>query len=380
MEGIRMMIAILKNEQLIYASEVATLNVINEIFYCPECRKEVILKKSKKGRYFFSHTTACGQDTPKTMPVESDEHKIAKKLLVRELSTIKDAKVYEEKYVRSVKQTADTYIKLQSSRQLIYEYQRSIIAANEVLKRQQNYSQQVDQVYWLLDYEKSLKLPLHSQWLQTMLNYSKDLGYHLYFLDLAEEVIVRKFQLPVLYQKNMVEYFESHHLISEHASSVKSKKINKVIESAKLKVDPTDPVYYLREIKGIMSNLAYRQDIYNLYEEGVILSEQPEWVFTEKWQLLLVETPSWLAILWAFVALKPFDQGVFSASDYTESLKATKGIRLNPLPLVEIDPYHHLSEALVQLLVMKGLIVKLPSGLLETSYWSDNSAYDTLEL
>ena len=364
----------LRDEQLIYASEVITKQLPNDSFYCIKCKERVILKQSKKGRYFFSHLTTCGRQERKATPYESEQHKQAKKLLMRQLSGVTHMIVSEEEYIESIQQTADTFIKIQAERQFIYEYQRSIISAEEVNTRHANYLQVVDQVYWLLDYQLSMNLPLSSTWLRTMLAYSKELGYHLIFLDLEAEVIVIKANLPIIFQKNIYECLELTYKIVDHANNRRPIKIhNKVVQTGKIKKS----VHYQREIKAIMANSTYREDIYFLYEAGIILSEQASWIFTDHWQLLFTDSPSWLIFLWVIVILKNL-KGAFTLKDFSQAIKDHDRIQLKLFPLMNIDPYEHFSVVLVQLFVDKGLIEKLSSGFFKSSYWEDNSSYDTL--
>ncbi|XJS09986.1 competence protein CoiA [Aerococcaceae bacterium WGS1372] len=360
-----MLIASLTNNQLIYANEVVERQLMSEAFYCTKCEKPVILKRSKKGKYFFSHLTACGVEATKLRPIESMEHQQAKKLLVKELSQIPSYKVIEEKYFDSIQQTADIFIKLEGQNSFIYEYQKSIIPVSEVRKRQKKYLKIVDHVYWLLDYQLAYHLSLNSNWLQTMLNYSDELGFYVNFLNLKEELIIVKSHLPIIYQKEKNVTIEMKYNIITHARGnlpeIARRRIERVKQSNK-------SVSYIRELKAIMSNVAYREDIYLLYEQGIILSEQAEWIFTDKWQLLLVDIPSWLAILWALVVLKECGSE-FIFEDFIKGLKNSKRIQLKLLPLICIDPYIYLGEALINLFVNKGFVKKLPTGLLKSSYW-----------
>lgn len=366
--------AILQNGQLIYASEVISRQLTNERFYCIKCNKPVILKQSKKGLYFFSHLSACGSDLEKVIPIESDEHKQAKKLLMRELSQLAHVNVIEEKYFSAIQQTADTFVKVNGERPFIYEYQRSVISTEEVSKRQTNYLQIVDQVHWLLDYQLTVNLPLNSSWLQTMLNYSEVLGYYLCFIDLSAELIVVKANLPLIFPKNVYEYTELKYRIIDHACFKEAINVQTQVEkTGRMK----QSVNYQRELRAIMANDTYREELFLLYEEGILISQQPAWIVTEQWQFLLIDSPSWLVLLWIIVILKEFKLE-FTPEAFVQALKKQKRIQLNPFPLIKIDLYYHLAEVIIQLLIDKGLVQRLSSGLLKSSYWADNSSYDTL--
>lgn len=373
-----MLIASLKNYQLIHASEAIGMSLKGQEFYCPECQKRVVLKKSKKNQYFFSHLTQCGKDYVRIKAIESKEHLKAKSLLITELKKIDMAEVDEEKYFKEITQSADAYVHIKKNRypQQIYEYQRSVIPASDIQLRQENYKRTVDRIYWLIDYELTESLPMNAHWLQTMLNYSSELGYYLNFLDLNQEEIVTKHSLPILYKSELLVYIESRQKIAEHALQKMPIKIKKVTESTTYKVSKND---YRRKLRGLMTSSSHREDIYLLYSQGIILSELPEWIITEKWHFLFIETPSWLVILWSIVIVKKY-KAKFSLMDFVDDLTEMNRIQLNPLPLIEHNPYPDLAKAILNLLIEKGLIITLSIDIENYYYWSENKPYDTLSL
>ncbi|HJF16015.1 MAG TPA: hypothetical protein K8V19_00055, partial [Globicatella sulfidifaciens] len=72
--------AIDQTGQLIYAQEAFALQ---SSFHCPVCHQPVILKRSRKGNYFFAHLMQCQSDNPqgRQLKGEGEVHQLGKRLL-----------------------------------------------------------------------------------------------------------------------------------------------------------------------------------------------------------------------------------------------------------------------------------------------------------
>ena len=83
-----MLVAISKEGELIYASEVKLKHPDLTEFYCPTCAQKVFYKDSHKGKGFFSHYSKCQSEESRMSPIESDEHKLGKEIIIQELQGI----------------------------------------------------------------------------------------------------------------------------------------------------------------------------------------------------------------------------------------------------------------------------------------------------
>lgn len=360
--GDKMLVAMTKNETFIYANEVSQNGLDKERYYCPKCHQSVILKKSTKGKIFFSHQTKCESDVPRVKPLESNQHLRGKEILISELSQIDGSYVNTELFFPDLNQYADVYIEeLESkSKRVIYEFQRSVIPAHELYMRHYNYQRKVDEVHWLLDYQSTKSKKLNQRWLQTMLSYSQALGFHLKSLDLKTTTIVVKFNLPLIYQSEWIQYEEvrlsikDFHLDLINNTSSQSQNITTQEKTSKAKQSSY-------RIRSIMNNESYREDIYLLYQEGVILNNLPTWIFNENWQILISKTPTWLVICWSIALLKQMAVNV-KLDEFSNKLKQCDRIKIAQLPFISVATEKAFALVILQLLILKKVLLKTQEG------------------
>lgn len=350
-----MLAAVSTEGELIYASEVKSKYTSTTEFYCPHCSQRVFFKVSHRGKSFFSHLTKCNHNESRIKPLETEEHLLGKEIILSELQSVDNQYVQSEFFFSQINQHADVFVKTtgHSINTIIFEFQRSIIPAHEVYLRNYNYEQEVDQVHWLIDYHATKKLQINQRWIQTMLNYCADDGFHLKLLDLHSKEIVIQHNLPVIFKKDNIEYKERRVTLEDFQKINRPKNSHsKIIRVSSSK---TKEKQYFRQLNSITNSETYRQNIYLLYQHGTILAELPKWVFIDEWQILITKTPSWLVFSWILTLLKQMN-GTFNTEEFTEKIRTCTEIQLADTPLIHEDVYSILSMSILVLFMRKGII------------------------
>ena len=352
-----MLVAISKEGELIYASEVKLKHPDLTEFYCPTCAQKVFYKDSHKGKGFFSHYSKCQSEESRMSPIESDEHKLGKEIIIQELQGIQKLVPQTELFFPEINQYADVYVASNSANteSVIYEFQRSVIPVADVRVRNLNYQQHVSQVQWLMDDYTTRKTAMNQRWKQTMLNYSDEWGFHLKFLNLKRKEIIIQHHLPIIYQKN--KYKLKLNKMTIHEFHQRDSLPNEKDELISVRNRTQKPLNYHRQLNGIMNNEAYRNAIYLLYQEGTVLTDLPEWVFTEQWQVLLTQSASWLVFSWALTIVRQLNHS-FTTDDFIEKFRACSEIKVAQTPLIHDDIYPILCLAILILLFQKGILEK----------------------
>lgn len=353
----QMLVAISKEGELIYASEVKLKHPDLTEFYCPTCAQKVFYKDSHKGKGFFSHYSKCQSEESRMSPIESDEHKLGKEIIIQELQGIQKLVPQTELFFPEINQYADVYVASNSANteSVIYEFQRSVIPVADVIVRNQNYKQQVNQVHWLMDDFTTRRTALNQRWKQTMLNYSDGWGFHLKFLNLKNKEIIIQHHLPIIYQKNNYRLKQNKMTIREFHQQDSLQDENAELVSVRNHVQK--PLNYHRQLSGIMNNEAYRNTIYLLYQQGTVLTDLPEWVFTEQWEVLLTQSPSWLVFSWSLTIIRQLNH-TFTTEAFIEKFRACSEIKVAQTPLIHDDIYPILCLSVLILLFQKGIIEK----------------------
>ena len=353
-----MLVAMSKEGELIYASEVKFKYPNLMEFYCPTCAQKVFYKDSHKGKGFFSHYSKCQLVESRRSPLESDEHKRGKEIIIEELQGIQKLVLQTELYFPEINQFADVYVtvKSASSESVIYEFQRSVIPAADVIVRNQNYKQLVNQVHWLMDDYTTRSTALNQRWKQTMLNYNDDWGFHLKYLNLKKKEIIIQRHLPIIYQKNNYRLKQNRMTIREFHQLDSLQDENCELISVRKRTKAS--LNYNRQLNGIMNNEAYRNTIYLLYQQGTVLTDLPEWVFTEQWEVLLTQSPSWLVFSWSLAIIRQLNYK-FTTDAFIEKFRACSEIKVARTPLIYSDIYPVLCLAILILLFQKGILEKV---------------------
>ncbi|MGT2930315.1 competence protein CoiA [Streptococcus dentasini] len=153
-------------------------------FFCPACGAEVRLKRGTVKRPHFAHINL--QDCHFYSENESAEHLSLKSALYTSLS--KTERVVVEQFLPKLGQIADLLV----NERLVLEVQCSRLSEDRLRERTQAYQKSGFQVLWLLG--KKLWLGKQLTPLQhDFLYFSKNMGFHLWELDLSKECLRLKY-------------------------------------------------------------------------------------------------------------------------------------------------------------------------------------------
>lgn len=350
-----MFVALHEDGRFAYASEVKIHSEQSRDFYCPNCYERVFFKVSKKDKAFFSHLTECRQNKQRAKPIESKEHLLGKEILHIELAKNKKIDIQTELYFPEINQYADICFKTAepTAKKIIYEFQRSVIPAHDLYLRQINYERHVDEVHWLMDYQTTKSLDIHQSWSQTMLNYNQQLGFHLKRLNLKAKEIVVDYNLPILYRKGAYQYKRVRIPCQKFIEwDWPIKETNELIQKS---AESNKETHYHKQLNRIMNNVTYRDDVFELYQEGTLLSELPEWVFTQDWECLLTTKPTWNMFAWVLTILRQLPN-TFSTDDFVQAIRASQRLALANFPLIKWGLLPILCQAIIVLLMRQKII------------------------
>lgn len=360
MEGILMYAAMNLNGELIYARELERGYSLDNQWFCPDCRQEVIVKKSKKQKYFFSHLNVChSEDLDRVIiNTETDSHMRTKEIFYNALQDT-ELTIQIEYPIDSINQIADIYVEdyLKQNRMVI-EYQHTPISAKLIHQRHKKYLSFSNRSIWLIDYHLSENIKQNFTWFQTMLHYDRQEGFYWQTIDTTREEIVFLKSLPLIFQLEKITYIEEKVNVKDfvrHCQPSQNKQAKKIIINKRnYRKKP------LREIKRLINNPQYRSQIMILYKEGLILSEIPSWILTDNWRILITKSPSWLVLSWVYAIINKF-AGSFSNHDFMDQLQSCYHIKMAESPLIEDSLYPLLAEKLLDLFQHKGIIQSISS-------------------
>lgn len=283
--------ALNQKQELVYAQDGSNVENDNHSYSCPMCSQVLILKKSKKGKYYFSHQVACGSMDRKRLPGgESSQHCLAKYLLARGSSKSKIEVKLEESGLE---------IDVLFPPNRIMEYQKSIIPSSHLNKRHQTYLSQGFNPLWITDqsYFKNGKL---TKWKKMLLQYCPEYGYHWWSLDVEGERLHLYYRLPLLFKD---ERWAAHHATWE----LKENWLEHFdLSNAHVERQVWRGKKYFRGVKYKMSlkySTQYQSFLYFLAQEGYSLEMCPEWIFYGNWQTPCLVSPTWisLVLIWTFL-------------------------------------------------------------------------------
>ncbi|MCR8969468.1 competence protein CoiA [Facklamia sp. 7083-14-GEN3] len=298
--------------ELIYAREARK----DQAYVCPHCLNKVVLIRKERGRSYFRHIKSCSKDIKdeenhlilclqKHNRGESKEHKQAKALLLENFQRF-GYQCKQEAVFGKINQIVDVMIK-DSSGIRIVEYQKSVISAIELYKRQKNYKSLGFRVQWLID-DHYFNQKVIRQWARRCLVYSNKLDYHVWTLNLKHQKLKCYHHIPLVYCLDSLDFQVTNfsfkdNWISAFNESLKSKTDSKNLyrENTKSrKIALKDHSFIIRSIK---SNPSYQFFLSQLYNYQINLEEIPRWVFNNNWNMLAFKEPGWLIWIWAIESM-----------------------------------------------------------------------------
>ncbi len=285
--------AVTRNQEIIYAHQLNQYLKQQENLYCPICHQRVIVKYSKRQKYFFSHLKSCQSSenqTERRVVQESEMHHAGKEIL-KQVFDLKDYCVKLEYYFSEINQRADVFVmERQTGWSSVLEFQYSKIPPEEIKRRTELYQTLVDQVLWFSCYE-TLKLDsqLNHQWHRTMTMYDASWGYYIPYLNLKDYTIGFIHSIPLIYQKN--HYKLARTIVNLTTGNWKTKGHLASQERRSNK-------QYNSVLIGIKRNPTYRRSLVQLYQCGLSLDDLPRWVLTDLWQCYFCWNPLWELVAW----------------------------------------------------------------------------------
>lgn len=285
--------AVTRNREIIYAHQLNQSPERHGNLYCPICHQRVIVKCSKRQKYFFSHLKSCqsSEKQPERRVVqESAMHHAGKEILKRALD-LKNYSVKLEYYFAEINQRADVFVmERQTGWSSVLEFQYSKIPPEEIKRRTELYQTLVDQVVWFSCYE-TLKLDsqLNHTWHHTMTMYDANWGYYIPYLDLTDQTIGFIHSIPLIYQRNHYQLPRTIVNLATGNGKTKGHLTSQGRRSNKA---------YATVLIGIKRDPTYRRSLVQLYQRGMSLDHLPCWVLTDLWQCYFCLNPFWELVAW----------------------------------------------------------------------------------
>lgn len=310
---------------LVYASQASA-----GIWYCPQCKQQVLLKYSSKSKAYFSHLTACGQEARQLAGGESDLHKQAKATVGRAMTRLGYTVAYERPYP-STDQIADIYVE---EWDWVIEIQKSGQSAATLRERSRLYNQIASHLCWLpIDLSDKSFCRSFQAWQYCLFN--DWLGLHHWSYHPASQSLTLRYQLPIFWGPG--EAFLCQRL-----------PISTLIDSSQ--VDPKSPFrrrVYLpsQNHKGGYRRYAIQRDpashscLRALYQAGIQVANLPDWIFND-YRTRILRQPVWY-LLARLLACQSRSQGL---AQEVQTLYAQKVIQLRDLPFVSA---HQLIDLLI---------------------------------
>ncbi|MBG9988549.1 hypothetical protein HZY88_06140 [Aerococcaceae bacterium DSM 111176] len=287
--------ALNESGKLYYASEL-NLNSTSK-WYCPNCREQVRLSISNRGKLYFKHLRKPSQ----TGGGESSEHLKVKNDLIEYFQQQK-LHINQEVSFNSIDRIADIVL---SDLSLIIEIQHTPISSNEIRKRTKAYNQLGYRCIWLMT--TSLKnLTKHHQWQQVLMQHNDELDYFRVFYDNG---IKLQWGYEVV-NRGVLNYFEYHSdntiLLNFDASAIKRSSV-KQTHSHSL---GTSRINYHKRMRSLKKDYSSHEFIMKLYEAGVRLDDIPQWIIMERCFLFGIKTLPWKFLTLIWIRKNQSDQSV----------------------------------------------------------------------
>lgn len=158
-------------------------------YFCPSCGARVTFKNGQQKQAHFAHLKKTCNFYSEG---ETDAHVTGKKL-IKLWAEKRHKKTKIEAYLPELKQRADVLINLKNS-QLVIEYQCSPLSLNSFRQRTDGYKNHGYRIFWILGERHKLGHKLTQQ--QAMfINFHKNIGYFLVFLDVKRQCLILNYEL-----------------------------------------------------------------------------------------------------------------------------------------------------------------------------------------
>ncbi|MBF6626578.1 hypothetical protein IU402_08355 [Aerococcaceae bacterium zg-BR9] len=329
-----------EQHQLVYAQQ---LTCPTGRYFCPRCHQVVIVKMSKKHKYYFAHLEACQQAGRQTKHQgESAHHQQVKQLLAKghPNSNI-------EYWLDSIQQQVDVWYP--TAPPMILEFQKSKINETLLRKRHQAYRELTPNVYWFSD-DCEWQHPKISKWQKQLLYYQAAFGYHGYTVDIQTQTIHRYSHLPILY---CVESWYCFHTSIASMDKVPALLVaDNTFPAKKLQFHAKRQLHPNRMRQSLMQAELYFPFFHALRRLGITLHDVPDWIFATSWECLLLCTPTWQLLSLVWVYLYRADVGVTITFEQMRvhllSLIEQQYIQLVMMPLVEKETTSDLTQAIIR--------------------------------
>lgn len=343
--------AVNKQGVLVHAAQVNLEHAKKDNWVCPTCGQRVIFKVSKRKKPYFAHMVACQQASKQSrnMPLETDYHRWGKYFLSKQFPK-EDFRVIVEYYLKDIQQTADVWVQNSTTSKLsIYEYQNTPIPYNILSLRSESYLLITDSVHWYGNY--AYLTPFRkSSWLQNLIVFHpRREMYYVPTLNLDEGQVVNLTHLPLLFQKNSWEYYEE--IVDLGAGKIV--KAFRISKSLKPRLSNAE-----RKKMSISRQSQYREQVGELYQEGILIQELPDWFFTEDWELLLTREPVWLSFAWIYGEIQRRKGETFTFQDFMFQGELWERIKFAPSALDKTPGRIDTLTEILNLFVSKGILVR----------------------
>lgn len=260
-------------------------------FYCPKCKKEVIVKCSSKDVPFFSHI-----QKERVAISESPKHKLAKVQLSQWFQKNK-LQWGSEVYLKDIWQYPDVLVEYPAGSQKLWciEFQRSRLSATDLHKRQRGYNNQGLQGLWFLDDETvHTTIP---KWHFSFVQYDVHLGFYLVYYNVASNKLVIRYHLPLAWQSNKLIYETTILPLNQRTLTYLFNGFSKIQQPRMIGQNPPIDVsksHYVLE--GIKSTANYRRYLNTFYRLGHSLEDLPSWLWNIQPKSWVFKEPIWYVL------------------------------------------------------------------------------------
>ncbi len=174
----------------------------NMTYYCPQCKKLLILRQGRHNLPHFAHMrTACLAFSEG----ETGEHLQGKKFLLAFFAKYYDH-VELEAYLSELKQRPDLLVFRKANKNLAVEFQCAPLTYDKLSERSTGYRQQGLAFFWFLG-KKNYRLGKRmTQKIAQFLNWSAVRGFYLIYVDVVQK------RIEVAYQLQMVDFLPLRYL------------------------------------------------------------------------------------------------------------------------------------------------------------------------
>ncbi len=273
--------ALNKNEELVYAVEVQTI----EEFHCAKCLEPVKLIQ-KNDTAYFQHLTKKSNEIN-----ERDIHKLGKDILVDNFTELGYDNIKEEQFLSDIKQKPDILL----TENLVLEYQCAIIDTQKLVQRVAGYQELQVKNIWILggDYLSEKLLKKHLKFL----SYDFNWGFYLIMLDADKKIYHLFYQVRFVGLFNKITYNKKSFCTDDIAELFKFKsefksyplvkvdhyQIQRIRNLRGVKVDKLKEKFFNQTgqtVEDFLVNKSvnYQKPIYNNHYWRILCGELPRYL------------------------------------------------------------------------------------------------------